>query len=211
MTHFLFNAGLIVNGQWILKAYPHESFWVGFRKVLGMLIIIQGFETSRYLGHAYSASMRVKTMRYAQWISGVIYILFVALAMIVFNNIHQISETTVIELCRIVTPVLPVLLIVAAVMSQFSAAIADTVGSGGLLAEATQQKVSVNSSYLVITLAALTLTWLTNIYEIISIASKAFAIYYALQISLTLITLVRHRPIKVSLMKIVLYAVLLLL
>ncbi len=188
-THFLYNVDLLSKGLWVIKAYPHETWWMGFRKVLGMLIIIQGFETSRYLGHAYTSAIRIRTMRYAQWTSGVIYILFVALATVIFNDIHQINEATVIDLCRIVAPVLPGLLIIAAVMSQFSAAIADTAGSGGLLSEATKQRITVNNSYLLISLSAISLTWVTNIFEIITIASKAFALYYALQASLSLITL----------------------
>lgn len=205
-THFLYNSELIAKGQWILKAYPHESWWMGFRKVLGLLIIVQGFETSRYLGYAYNATLRIQTMRYAQWISGSIYLLFVAVAMIVFNNIHQINETSIISLCRIVAPVLPFLLIIAASMSQFSAAVADSIGSAGLLAEATHRKISVNNSYLLISLVALSLTWLTNIYEIITVASKAFAIYYALQICLTLLILKRN---KAHLIKITVYMALL--
>ncbi len=196
VTHFLYNAELFTQGKWILKAYPHESWWLGFRKILGMLIIIQGFETSRYIGDEYSASLRIKTMKYAQYISGVIYVFFIALAMVVFNDIHQISETTVINLCRIVAPALALLLIIAAIMSQFSAAIADLVGSGGLISEATRKKISVNNSYLLITLITLVLTWSVNIYRIIPIASKAFAIYYASQIILTLIAIISCKCIK---------------
>ena len=202
ITHFLYNADLLAKGLWVVKIYPHESWWMGFRKVLGMLIIIQGFETSRYLAHAYKAAIRIRTMRYAQWTSGAIYILFVALTTVLFNNIHQINEATVIDLCRIVAPVLPGLLIIAAIMSQFSAAVADTAGSGGLLSEATKKRITVNNSYLLISLIAVTLTWITNVFEIITIASKAFALYYALQASISLITLssqqhdVKYRVLK---------------
>lgn len=209
VSHFLYNTELLAKGLWTLKIYPHESLWLSFRKVLGMLIIIQGFETSRYLSYAYNAKIRIQTMKYAQWISGCIYILFVALAMIVFNNIHQISETTIIDLCRIVAPVLPILLVIAAIMSQFSAAVADTVGSGGLLVEATHQKITVKNSYLLISLIAVILIWLTNIYEIITIASKAFALYYALQISLSLITLKKTKHLNQRVAKIVFFTILL--
>lgn len=196
VAHFIFNAELFIKGQWLIKACPHESWWMGFKKVLGMLIIIQGFETSRYLGHAYSVKTRIQTMRYAQWISGGIYITYIALTMIVFNDVHNISETTVIDLCRIVAPILPILLVIAAIMSQFSAAVADTVGSGGLLEEATYEKISAKSSYLLISLVGISLTWLTNIYEIITIASKAFAIYYALQLSLSMLATKKTKQIK---------------
>lgn len=211
ITYSLYNIELATKSHWLLKIYAHESWWLGLRKILGMLIIIQGFETSRYLSDAYSASTRIRTMRYAQWISGVIYIIFVGLAMVVFNDIHQISATAVIDLSRIVAIVLPALLIIAAVMSQFSAAVADTVGSGGLLTEATRHKISVNNSYLFITLIAIILTWITNIYQIVTIASKAFALYYALQVILSIITIWNRRTTKHKIIKLMLYTSLLIL
>ena len=77
------------------------------------------------------------------------------------------------------------MLIVAAIMSQFSAAIADTIGSGGLIVESLSNRISLKNSYLVIVTIGVALTWLTDIYSIITLASKAFAIYYALQLTLS--------------------------
>lgn len=205
--HLYFNYALISQSEWILKAYPHESIWAALRKVLGILVIIQGFETSRYLGHAYSRELRVKTMRQAQLLSGVIYVVFVATTMVVFNDIHEISETTVIDLCLKIAPILPVLLIIAAAMSQFSAAVADTVGSGGLLSEAVRNKISINHCYLIVVVIAITLTWLTNIAEIIAIASKAFAFYYGLQLLLAMIG-ISHQQGEYRFIKLGLYSLL---
>ena len=47
--------------------------------LLGLLITVQGFETSRYMGDSYDQQTRIKTMRYAQWISSAIYLSFLAL------------------------------------------------------------------------------------------------------------------------------------
>ncbi|WP_419814726.1 hypothetical protein [Glacieibacterium sp.] len=47
--------------------------------LLGLLITVQGFETSRYLGASYDQATRVRTMRYAQWLSSAIYLAFLAL------------------------------------------------------------------------------------------------------------------------------------
>lgn len=182
-----FNTELIIKGQWFLTAESHQHWWLSVRQVFGMLIIIQGFETSRYLGATYKPEMRIKTMRYAQLIASVIYVVFVALTTVIFSDIHHVTETTIIDICKVVAPVLPFFLIVAALMSQFSAAVADTVGSGGLFYEATSRKISTNNSYLLITMAGVILTWLTNIYQIITIASKAFAIYYLLQVLITVL------------------------
>ena len=64
-----------------------------------------------------------------------IYIGFVAY---VFqgNELH-LEETAIIDMMKVVAPILPFLLVAAALTAQFSAAIADTSGSGGLVAELT--------------------------------------------------------------------------
>ncbi len=153
------------------------------RLLAGLLLIVQGFETSRYLGEGYDVETRISSMRQAQFVSGVIYVVFVLLALPLLAHLKGTDpdETAIIELTRQVSPVLPAMLVIAAVMSQFSAAVADTVGGGGLMAENTEQKLDVRRSYLVITAAAIALVWFAEIFEIISIASRAFAFYYLLQ------------------------------
>lgn len=179
--HVFYNAGVIVDGNWFLAEHDHNTAFQAFQKLLGILIIIQGFETSRYLGQTYSAAIRIKSMKYAQIISGAIYVLFVSSAMVMFNDIHSVTETVVIDLCRLVAPVLPALLIFAAIMSQFSAAVADSIGSSGLISEATRKLISIKQGILITVSVAILLIWLTNIYELIVIASKAFALYYLVQ------------------------------
>ena len=46
----------------------------------GILLIVQGFETSRYLDDEYSREFRICTIKAAQIISGAIHLLFVGLA-----------------------------------------------------------------------------------------------------------------------------------
>ena len=172
---------------------------------------MQGFETSRYLQSAYSAELRVKTMKYAQILSGVIYIVFILSTLTAFNGIHALGKTTVIDVCRIIAPVLPFMLIVAAIMSQFSAAIADTIGSGGLIVESLSNRISLKNSYLVIVAIGVALTWLTDIYSIITLASKAFAIYYALQLILSSYLIVMEKDCHRFRLRLSLYIVLILL
>ncbi|MEJ7661864.1 MAG: hypothetical protein WKG07_20940 [Hymenobacter sp.] len=47
--------------------------------LLGLIITVQGFETSRYLEHDYPPEMQIRTMRHAQWIALGIYLAFIAL------------------------------------------------------------------------------------------------------------------------------------
>ena len=211
LGHISFNFYSLFNGQWQLLVYPHEDPLTTIQKLLGMLIIIQGFETSRYLGSDYSKNIRIKTMRNAQIISGIIYVVFITSTLTAFNHVHSLGETTVIDVCRMVAPILPMLLIIAAVMSQFSAAVADTIGSGGLLVESMRHKITTKTSYLFITLIGVILTWFTNIYTIITFASKAFAIYYTMQLVLSIIVLSKQKQSGVRYLKILLYLLLVIL
>tara|TARA_B100000949_G_C14262061_1_gene443295 strand:+ start:529 stop:1746 length:1218 start_codon:yes stop_codon:yes gene_type:complete len=211
LGHISFNFYSLFNGQWQLLVYPHEDPLTTIQKLLGMLIIIQGFETSRYLGSDYSKQIRIKTMRNAQIISGIIYVIFITSTLTAFNHVHSLGETTVIDVCRMVAPILPMLIIIAAVMSQFSAAVADTIGSGGLLVESMRNKITTKTSYLLITLTGVILTWFTNIYTIITFASKAFAIYYTMQLVLSTIVLSKQKRSGVRYLKILLYLLLIIL
>ena len=206
--HIYFNFYSLFNGKWQLLIYPHEDVAITIQKLLGMLIIIQGFETSRYLGRDYSRDVRIKTMKNAQIISGIIYVVFITSTLTAFNHIHSLGETTVIDVCRTIAPILPVLIIIAAVMSQFSAAVADTIGSGGLLVEGLRNKITTKTSYLLITLIGVILTWITNIYTIITFASKAFAIYYGMQLVLSTFVLLKQKGNGVCYLKIILYLLL---
>ena len=96
-------------------------------------------------------------------------------------NTLELSETAIIDLMAIVTPILPLLLIAAAISAQFSAAVADTSGSGGLLTELTRWRISSRAGYAVLVIVGLCLTWTLSVFEIIGYASRAFALYYALQ------------------------------
>ena len=179
--HFVYNTNLFLHDSWSLSEHDHFTIVETTRKLLGILIIVQGFETSRYMGQIYTPEMRIRTMRYAQIISGIVYILFVGSAMVLFNNIHEVTEVAAIDLCRIVAPILPFFLIIAALLSQFSAAVADTLGSAGLISEATNKTVSMKLGIINVCLVGVILTWSTNIYQIITLASKAFAVYYFIQ------------------------------
>ena len=50
------------------------------RVLLGLLIVVQGFETSRYLGKVFDALTRIQSSRLSQIISTVVYLVFIALA-----------------------------------------------------------------------------------------------------------------------------------
>ncbi|MBT8117748.1 MAG: hypothetical protein KJO66_07950 [Gammaproteobacteria bacterium] len=155
----------------------------------GILLVVQGFETSRFLGEKYSAKMRVRTMRRAQLISGVLYVVSVIALMPIVQHLDlaHIRIADIVAATGLAATVLPLMLIVAAIMSQFSAAVADTVGAGCLASESSSGKLSTNRGYLVVSFFAILLVWTADLLEIITFASRAFALYYLLQCIVALI------------------------
>ncbi|MGI3166451.1 hypothetical protein [Pseudooceanicola sp. 200-1SW] len=159
-----------------------EQGWGALTLGFGLLVTVQGFETSRYLGDSYDAGTRIRSMRLAQGVATAIYVVYVLLLVYAHHvPAGALSETAVIDMMRDVSPLLPLMLIGAALAAQFSAAVADTGGSGGLIAELSGQRISARQGYLVLCLAGLALTWSADVFQIISYASRAFALYYMVQ------------------------------
>lgn len=172
---------------------PLVTGWSGLTLMFGLIVTVQGFETSRYLGDTYEAGLRIRSMRLAQWISTGIYVLYIVFLTYAFgSDALSLDETAIIDLMQVVAPILPLLLVMAALSAQFSAAIADTGGSGGLIAEVTQGIVTQKQAYAILVGVGILLTWTSNIFEIISYASRAFALYYAIQASIAAIRAARR-------------------
>jgi len=177
----IYNIQRVLGGTWALPSVSSVIDFHDLRVLLGLLIVVQGFETSRYLGDEHSAPQRIATMRTAQLVSTAIYLIFIALATVLFHDGLGADVTAVIGMTKPVAVILPVLLAIAAIGSQFSAAVADNEGAGGLIEDITHYKVSIRYAYLLIILVTVVLTWETNVNQIIAYASRAFALYYTLQ------------------------------
>ena len=176
------------SGQSLHFDYPERDITTQIRILAGALLVVQGFETSRFLGEKYSPEMRVATMQKAQIISGILYVVSVALFLPVVQNLdlQHIQLAKIVDVTGEAAIVLPFLLIGAALMSQFSAAVADTGGGGGLLCENSGRRLSTRVCYLGIGICAILLVWAVDLIEIITLASRAFAFYYFLQALLAL-------------------------
>lgn len=150
--------------------------------LLGLLITVQGFETSRYLGESYDQATRVRTMRYAQWLSSAIYLAFLALLTPFLRQAAQTEGVAgILDIMALVAPVMGVFVLVGAVFSQLSAAIADSIGSGGLIIEVSRRKLGVRTAFIVANALAVAVVWLTDPFEVIALSSRAFALFYAVQ------------------------------
>ncbi|OOZ39289.1 hypothetical protein BOW53_12040 [Solemya pervernicosa gill symbiont] len=185
---FVYGLNFMNSDEALELNYQEREWTTQLRIMAGALLVVQGFETSRFLGTKYSPEVRVITMRRAQIISGVLYVLAVVALLPVVQHLDlmNVKLANIVHVTGLVAVVLPVMLIAAAIMSQFSAAVADTGGAGGLMYQNSGSRFSTEISYVAISIAAIVLVWSTDLLHIITLASQAFAIYYFLQAVLAL-------------------------
>ncbi|MCB1420480.1 MAG: hypothetical protein KDJ74_16340 [Notoacmeibacter sp.] len=179
-----FFAGKASQGALVLNEGMTHG-WAAVTLAFGLVVTVQGFETSRYLGDRYDAPTRIRSMQLAQVIAAVIYLAYIGMMAYLFPaDTVPVKETETIDMTARISSVLPVLLIVAALSAQFSAAIADTGGSGGLVKELTGGRIAHRLTYAALVAAGLAMTWTLDVFAIVAYASRAFALYYALQAAL---------------------------
>lgn len=154
----------------------------GIPLLLGLLITVQGFETSRYMGDSYDQATRVRTMRYSQWLSSAIYLGFLGL-LTPFLREAQSAEGVagILDIMELVAPAMGIFVLIGAVSSQLSAAIADSIGSGGLMIEVSRRRLGVRSAFVAASAMSIAVVWLTDPFSVIALSSRAFALFYAMQ------------------------------
>ncbi|MDH3986928.1 MAG: hypothetical protein OEV12_11025 [Gammaproteobacteria bacterium] len=191
---FVYDYNFIQSERALIFDVQDRSWIIKACMLFGILLVVQGFETSRFLGEKYSAQIRVQTMRRAQLISGALYVVSVIALMPIVQHIdlENIQIAEIVSATGQAATVLPLMLIVAAIMSQFSAAVADTVGAGCLASESSNGNLPTNKCYLVVSLFAIIMIWTADLLEIISFASRAFALYYLLQCVVAIIASHHH-------------------
>jgi hypothetical protein len=161
--------------------------WSGLPLLLGLLITVQGFETSRYMGDSYDQATRVRTMRHAQWLSSAIYLAFLALLTPFLREAqHAEGVAGILDIMELVAPALGIFVLIGAVSSQLSAAIADSIGSGGLMVEVSRRKLGVRGAFITASALSIAVVWLTDPFSVIALSSRAFALFYAMQAVLAL-------------------------
>ena len=160
---------------------PPRGDWGTVPVLLGFLIMVQGFETSRFLGESFDAATRIRTMRRAQAVASGIYLLFFAfLSPLLAMAAAGSGETGIIDVAARVAPLLPLALTLGAVASQFSAGVADSIGCAGLAGD-TVRRLGTARAFPLVALASGLVLWGTDIFGVIALASRAFAAYYMLQ------------------------------
>ncbi|MEZ4287915.1 MAG: hypothetical protein R3A47_07175 [Polyangiales bacterium] len=193
----IFGVELPAEYSWEAAAKQHEQInGHTFRFVMGLLIIVQGFETSRFMGSLYDAPTRIAAMRRSQIVSTIVYLIFFALMIPLYPYFTSTTDVAgFITVIGRVTSWLPFVVTAGAVASQFSAAVADSIGASGLIAETTDKRVNTNHAYIVIGVVGLIVIWSTDVVSVVALASRAFALFYALQCAVATL-IANHRGEK---------------
>jgi hypothetical protein len=192
-----YNGSALAAGSWHFQAANAKLDLHSIRVLLGLLIVVQGFETSRFMGDEFDADTRIRTMRRAQWISAAIYIVFFGLMTVLFDYLGASAGITeIIALVGHVAMVLPLMLTVGAVASQFSASVADSVGCSGLLEDISDRRLNSKHAYPLIAVVSIAIVWSTDVFRIITLASQAFALFYLVQSCVALSIAVERRDLE---------------
>ncbi|GAB3125994.1 hypothetical protein [Glaciibacter psychrotolerans] len=147
----------------------------------GLVITVQGFETVRFLGDHYDARTLVRASRAAQLVAASIYIGFVAVATPVMGlGTAAGPDTTLLNITDRIAPWLALPLVLSAVLSQFSAAIADTEAARGNLTGLSRWFHGARP-YLISGVAAIAIAAVVPTFTLVTVASRAFAAYYAVE------------------------------
>ncbi|MCB1497256.1 MAG: hypothetical protein KDJ86_15815 [Bauldia sp.] len=172
---------------------PQRFDWETLRFLMGLLIIVQGFETSRFMGDMYDAGTRIAAMRNAQLLSSAVYLVFFVLMIPLYPYFTSSADVAgVIDVIGRVSPWLPYIVTAGAIASQFSASVADSIGASELVSGTSRKHIDPKHAYLLIGAISVFVIWATDVVSIVALASRAFALYYGLQCTVAAM-IARHR------------------
>lgn len=178
----VFNVQDILGGRWDIGKTT-EMGTGDIRKMIGLFAIVQGFEAARYIGVRFGAELRITTMRVAQVISTVVFVIFVLSLLVVFlPPTAEVGGNAILEAANDVGGApLPWLLLLAAIGSQTSAIIGATSSRSDMLVE---RKVSRKWTFPIILVPAILLVVFVDLNVAVNLASRVFAAFFTIQASL---------------------------
>jgi hypothetical protein len=177
------NVQEMLGGRWELGPSP-ELGTDEIRKMIGLFAIVQGFEASRYIGVRFAAEQRVSTMRVAQITSTAVFVVFMTTLLLAFLPTPPgIVEdgTAIFAVSELVGDALPWLLLLAALGSQTAAIIGATSSRSDMLVN---NKIPRKTTFPMILVPAIMLVIFVDVNMAVNLASRVFAIYFAIQASL---------------------------
>lgn len=189
VAFLVFNVQDLLGGRWDLGA-PATMETDDIRKMIGLFAVVQGFEASRYIGVRFGAERRVRSMRMAQGISTIVFVVFVLSLLVVFlPPMADADGTAILEAAGEVGGApLPWLLLLAAIGSQSSAIIGATSSRSDMLVE---RRVARNLTFPVILVPAILMVLFVDLNVAVNLASRVFAAFFTIQAVLA--TVLAHR------------------
>lgn len=190
VAFLVFNVQDLLGGRWEIG----EATAMGtddVRKMIGLFAIVQGFEASRYIGVRFAAEQRISTMRAAQIISTVVFVVFVLALLVVFlPPVGQPDGAAILEAADEVGGApLPWLLLLAAIGSQTSAIIGATSSRSDMLVD---RKVARGLTFPIILVPAILLVVFVDLNVAVNLASRVFAAFFTIQASLAALLAYRN-------------------
>ncbi|MGI9645277.1 MAG: hypothetical protein ACR2O6_08220 [Ilumatobacteraceae bacterium] len=181
-----------LGGRWDLGPSP-EMGSEEIRKMIGLFAIVQGFEASRYIGVRFGAEQRVSTMRIAQGVSTVVFVIFMVTLLLAFLPPPpgvEADATAIFAVSALVGDALPWLLMLAALGSQTSAIIGATSSRSDMLVN---HKVARKVTFPIILVPAIMLVIFVDVNVAVNMASRVFAAYFTIQAALAALLAYRKR------------------
>ena len=168
-----------LGGRWALGSTEVSITTDDFRKIIGLFAMVQGFEAARYIGSRFGADRRISSMRLAQYISSVVFVVLVASILVVFlPPVAELDGTAIFVASDLVGPALPWIVLLAAIGSQTSAILGATSSRSDMIVNA---GVGRKWSFVIILVPTIALFLLTDVTQAVALASRVFAFYFLLQ------------------------------
>ena len=186
------NIQAALGGRWDLGPSP-ELGSEEIRKMLGLFAMVQGFEASRYIGVRFAAEERVSTMRIAQVVSTVAFVVFVVSLTAAFLPQRPdipTDGTAIFAVSELIGGLLPWLLLLAVLGSQTSAIIGATSSRSDMLVN---NKVPRTTTFPIILIPAILMVIFVDLNVAVNLASRVFATFFTIQSSLAVLLAARNR------------------
>ena len=186
------NVQEMLGGRWELGPSPDLGA-EQVRKMVGLFALVQGFEASRYIGVRFGAEQRVSTMRVAQTISTIVFVVFTVTLLLALlppgEGVKQ-DGTAIFEISNFIGGALPWLVMLAALGSQTSAIIGATSSRSDMLVD---RKVPRKVTFPVILAPAILLVLFVDVNVAVNLASRVFSAYFTIQAVLAALLAARKK------------------
>ena len=189
-----YNLQVAVAGDWSLPAYNPQLTTQGARQILGFFALVQGFEASRYIGREYSVERRIRTMRIAQIIATVAFVLFPVSALLLFGQVRpDLTPVAVVQIGAVASPILPLLILALAIGSQASASITTISSRSDVLLDLSNEAIPRRFTFPMLAAGSIAVVLVTDVLTAVAAASRVFAVFFTLQCLIALVLAGRHR------------------